>query len=320
MPLTDNPFGYGNLIPTGRPELQTANLELTKWSADALRFGSDQLLFSRFVQTGVDFGVGVGGTIRVPVLAWDRTISGTAPLTQGSSIPVGTTDLDYVDVNVNEFGRAYSKTAFFDYLTNMNYRNQLVMQLGFNFGVTWDAYIRDQFMGGVHGAYSNAAANSGLNIGSALSDEFGTQALNGSHIEQLRDHLKAQFVPTFPNGLYAMIGNAQTFRNIKQEQGWTNLQLYNLRGENIIRQSVGVFNGVAFFETEENTENHKSVIFGPGAVVQGFGSPMEIRVEGDWKQDFQRFMAFAWYLIGGAAPALRDKGTHAMVIRTGAST
>ena len=49
---------------------------------------------------------------------------------------------------------------------------------------------------------------------------------------------------------------------------------------------------------------------GASAYMQAFGLPMEIRYEPDYKQDFQRASAFAWYLVGETGTALVGKGTY----------
>ena len=309
-----NPFSYTEFVPTGAAAWRTANLELQQWATDVQRYGFDRLVFSEFLTTRTELGVGRGGSIIVPIMPWDRTATGTTELVEGSSIIVGTPTLDNYPVVVGEYGYGYTYPRTQDFFSNLDNRGQLLETLGFNFAVTWDALAYTVFSGGAHGMRTIAAGS--LDTGTAPAGLGGSIALDGTHIDEIYGSLVANQVPKFPDGLYRWVGNWSSIKSVAGEAGWQNLQLWNRGGQGLTFQDLGAYKGFRWISTEENTSDGTSFAFGPDVGVQAFASPVQIRHEPDFKQDFQRLQAFAWYIIGGVARSLGNKGTYCYVVKT----
>lgn len=314
-----NPFGYGEKLSGGVTfaNLNTASLILTQWSPDVLRYGKGMLVFAQTLSQRTELGKGKGNTIRVPIFG-EATSLGTTALTQGTSITIQNMSSDSVLVTIDEYGNGISRPQEEDYFSNIDLQNEVKQSLGWNWAKSWDRICQTVFDNSIHGAYTIASAGS-YTIGTNLTDdaEKGTGGLVGSVVDGVYDHLSNKMVPKFDNGLYAWVGNASTFRTLKNEAGWENFQLWNRGGIGLQYQVLGAYKGFLFIETNENMTAQKSYAFGQGVGVQAFGQPMEVRYEPDFQQDFGRVQAWAWYCIAGVQAALRDKGTHCLVVKTG---
>jgi len=314
-----NPFAYGDVLSLDTTKLSNASLILKQWSVDVLRYGRDKLVFANFLNSKTELGKGKGQTIQVPIYGEVPTL-GTSALTEGTSIPVATVALDSVSVTIDEYGNAIAKPAEIDYFSNINHTVELIESLGWNFAKSWDAVAKTVFDSAVHGVRTVGTAGS-YSIGSNLGNKNGDGTLTDEIVEAVYDHLTQQKVPKFGDGLYRWVLNNKQSRQIQRLADFKNLYTYQLGGRAIFSQVIGQYKGFLFIETEENMPSGTAIgyAFGPNVGVMAFGLPMEIRHEPDFKQDFQRLQAFAWYLIGGVAAALRDKGTHLLVVKSGVS-
>lgn len=311
-------FTYGNYFSYSKTDFSNASLVLKQWAVDVLRYGRPLLVFSDFLNTRTELGRGKGDTIYVPIYGEVESL-GTSPLQDGTSIPTATVSLDSVSVTIDEYGNAVTKPANIDYFNNLNNQAELLDSLSFNYAKSWDAVSKSVFEKGAHGLQWVGTTGS-WTIGSNISGATPQGTLDSDIIDAVYDHLKSNEVLPFPDGYYRWVLNTVQARQVKNTPEWQELQKYQpaTQGMGFIKQELGPYKGFVWIEANGNMDMSigEGYAFGMNVGAQAFGLPMDVRYEPDFKQDFQRMQAFAWYLIGGVAPALRDKGTTLLVVKT----
>jgi len=306
-------FNYD--ISIGSAQLGGDTLVMTQWSPEVIRYGKDQLVFTNFLNVKTELGKGRGDTIVVPIYGEMPTL-GTTALSEGTSVPIGTQDTDSISVTVAEYGRGLTKPHTVDYVNNINNATELQRSLGWNWGKSLDALAKGVFDGAQFALWTIGTAGS-YTFGSHKT-ELGVGTLTDDIIDYVYDKLKQAKAPAFPDGYYRWVTNNQGARQVKRLGTFNLIQIHNIMPMGIIAQEIGVYRGFRFIETVENMPtNPIGYAFGQGVGVQAFGMPVQIRYEANYKTDFGRVQGFAWLSIYGVAAALRDKGTHLVVVKTG---
>lgn len=315
MAFLSDPYGYGNFIGLGSSDLGPG-LVLTNWIPDVLRYGKDALVFPEFLRLDPrGFGREKGDTFVIPIYSWNSVA--TTALTAGTTIEVRTQTVGSVQVTLSEYGDALSKEGYIDYISNINNAAEVQQTLGQTWADTLNALAGDVFKNGLHGARSEDTSGSYYIGTNDPSDNWkGTGPISGSLVEAVYDKMKANKVPTFPDGKYRWVGNAVTLRPVKRLAGWENMQLYNMGGEGLRSQQLGVWQGFTFVETEEYCRNQESFVFGQEVGAYSFGNPMDIWYYPDFQDDAGRLQVWKWYAVLGLGATLRDKGTHLLVVKT----
>lgn len=301
--------------------LSGSSLILTQIAATSLSLARDLLVFPRFMDTRVELGKRRGDTIVVPIVN-DIGALGTTPLVSGTEISIQSMEYDSVSITIHEYGNGVAVENALEYFTNVRLREDLQQKLALNFGITWNELCYRVFYNTAHGYIGSLAGGSAATLFRVSGDwaraSSANATLNPDFVDAVYDALKSAKVPKFPDGYYRWIANAQTLRPLKNSSDWKQYQHYAAPGggPGIRTQDLGEYRGFRFIETEESLTNGVNIVFGPHVAAQAFGLPYQVRMERDWKQDFGRVDAFAWYLIGGVGAALRDKGTYCYIVKT----
>ena len=305
----------------GSGALAADSLVLKQWSPEVLRYGKDILVFANFLESRTELGKNKGDTVTVPIFG-EMAALGTTALAEGTTIPYGTQDQDSVDINIFEYGRALSRPMAVDYFSNIALQTQLLQSLGWNWAKSWDALCLGVFNGAAHGVRT-AAAGSLVAFGSNLTSAAGTGigSISEDNLDAIYLKMRQNKVPRFPDGYYRIITNPVGAGDYKRMENFELLQIHNpsYGFGGLVSQRIGRYKGFEFVETQESlpVSNKVSYVFGAGVGAQAFGMPMDVRHESDLDQDYGRHQGFAWYTIGGVGAALRDKGTHLIVLRHG---
>lgn len=312
-----NPFGYGDDLGLTQAGLSTAGLELTKWSPEVIRYGKDMLVFADFLENRTDraFGKKQSETYTVPIYPWGDVA--TTALTPGTSITVDDIGTDAISITLEEYGRGIGKEGMVDYISNIDNRTEIQINIARQWADTFDALSGVILGSSAHMVYTVASAGSHSAVTTAAGNQKGTGTITGTLVDYLYDQLRASpTVGKFTDGLYRWVGNSETLRAVKREAGWENMQLYQ-RGPGLRTQILGAWKGFLFVETEENTLKGKSLVFGETVGAFGFAKPMTVYYYPDYHSDANRLQVFKWHTILGIGTTLRDKGTTCITVRTG---
>lgn len=301
-----NPFGYGDSLSVTKDQLGSKSLILQQWASDVLELARPALIWPAYLPTKVELGRGKGDKITVPLdLTVENMGLGTVALVTGTSVPVGTTTWESVELSIDEYGRGLAKPYSIDYFSNIAMSNQIKKDLARNWGESWNTMAFGVFDNTVH--FIRTIADSGsISVGSGAHAGH----LSGSAVGLIYDELSSRKVPKFDDGLYRIVGNAKTLRSLKNDSGWENLQLYNRGGRGLEYSAIGKYEGFVFVEDEVQTTDGELLAFGKNVGAQAFGMPMKLEHEPNYKGDFNRVQAWAWLTIGGVGTALRDIGTY----------
>jgi hypothetical protein len=126
---------------------------------------------------------------------------------------------------------------------------------------------------------------------------------------------KSGVTPYTDRGLYVMISNGETFRNLKQGSVFQNLQIYqNLQG--IKYQILGEFSGFLFVETIEQTGKGTTHAFGRNVGGYGYGQLPSVYYYPDFMSDAGRMPVWKIVFYRGQGPIYRNKGTACIQIHS----
>jgi hypothetical protein len=310
--------GYGDMFSYTTAQARTDGFEVKNLSIPILRQAFSQLVFTRLLnQSRNAFGVGKGGTFTIPIaLDWGAPTSVT-PLTSGTAIGIGSQKLTSVSMAMYEYGTGVGYEGFTDWVTNLDIRNELVTTLGNHIGrmINWLDYdIISKTMWSIEvpatGSYRFIGSNRAGGTMQATYGELGPGGLAMAY-----DTFKKSLVmPATDRGLYLAVGNAESFRNLKQGSVFQNLSLYtDQRG--LRYQILGEFMNFLFVETEELTS--KGSIFLSGANVGGYGFGLNPRpfFYPDFGQDAGRLDVWKTLFYRGQGTIYRDIGTACIMVR-----
>jgi hypothetical protein len=315
--------GYGDVFGLTSSEMAGQNQVLTQWSGQILRLGMDQLVFPRFLSLtppGIVMGMGKGQTFRIPIFTWIEQTAGTTALTSGTTIPL----LDQGTLNVygtlDEYGRGIGMENTLDYFTKLDNGAALIETLANNRSRVINELARSVIHATPHNVVLGTAGTTGTTrigvTGAATHSAVGT--LSGEHMKNIRDFLRSKRVPTYANGLYTVIGNANAFRGLKNEGVFEQYNYYNNPGINngLVYQILGNWEGFTFVETEEGMDQGGTLkyfyVVAPEVGAQAYAKPISLYYYPDVNRDANRLNVIKWHMIAGFAQTLRDYGTRAL--------
>jgi hypothetical protein len=223
---------------------------------------------------------------------------------------------------------------------------KFVGKLARNFVLSWENQLRSIYLNTQWGFYSVASGS----MSSIKRDEAGTGlfSITGSMrttymdlvLRELRQvktgSLGTFIVGPYDDGLYRLVGNWNTIGYLTKEPDFVSLETRNQQrgGRGMIYQEIGEWNGFKIVNHALMPDG-TSIAHGRNVAIQAFGGqfedddidprditriedpvPFQIRYERNWKGDFNRAKAAAWYTVAGSSAALRDLATACIRIHT----
>ena len=308
--------GYGGMFGYTGGQVRADGFEPKHFAATVMRRAFSNLVFTRFMNESTDaFGVGKGGTFTVPIFL-DYGMPGTvSPLVSGTAITVGTQNVDSVTMKMYEYGTGIAYERILNWFTNIEVQNQLLVTLSnavsrgvnwLDFNTMWNTTFSMEVPAA--GSYSTILGTN-RHKGQATFGELGMGGL-----AYLYDQFKKNVVsPINDRGMYGIIGNSETLRNLKQGSVFQNAILYNsLQG--IRYQVLGEFMNFVFVETEEQMSKGTAFAFGDNVGGYGFGQMPNITYYPDFGQDAGRLPVWKILYYRGQDAIWRDKGTACVAI------
>lgn len=309
--------GYGNYIPVQYADWDGTGIIPQQWAQEVMRLATPSLHFNPLFKTRVELGRGKGDTINVPLFQ-PIVALGTTALVTGTEIVVRAQPQENVAISIVEYGNGIGFESTLEQVySNLAVRNELLTSLAENFAVTWNA-VQSSIAHAVNHFASIQTSAGSVSFGSGLPTGAGSTegSLTIAVLGTIRDTMVAEGVPTFADGLYRFLATPLNLRTVRQETTYQNLNYYtSLDGKTIMKPSNSFL--IEDFLVLEARGGAKSAISngtgiacGAAAFVQAFGLPMDIRYEPDYRQDFGRGQAYAWYLIGQTGHGLSRVGTY----------
>lgn len=310
--------GYGEMFSYNVANARADGFEVKSLSQSILRAAFGQLVFTRLLNQSKDaFGKGKGGTFTVPIAHDWGVPTSVAPLSSGTAISIGTQRMTSVSMSMFEYGTGIGYEGLTDWITNLDVRNQLITTLGNHVGrmINWLDY--DIISNAQHSIEVVAAGSYNLRLGTSRRQSQATYGeLGPGGLALAYDTFrKSLVVPATERGLYLAVGNAESFRHLKQGSVFQNLSLYtDQRG--LRYQILGEFMNFLFIETEELTGKGTVFVCGANVGGYGFGLPPKAYYYPDFGQDAGRLDVWKVLFYRGQGPIWRDSGTCAITIRS----
>lgn len=311
--------GYGDSFGLDKTAMSGQNQVLTQWSGEVLRLGRDMLVFSRFLSNtppGIVMGLSKGDTFRIPIFTWIEETAGTTALTSGTVIPLLTQGTLNVYGTLDEYGRGIGLENAIEYYTKVGRMEELLVTLADNRARVINELCRAIIhnTGHKYSATTGGITNDNSTAGTAKTEKFTSTTAKAVH-----DLLKKSKVPTYPNGLYVYVGNAEHLRSLKNEGVFETYSYYNntsfgLNG--IVYQVLGNWEGFTFIQTEEGMASHYGYALAPEVGAQAYAKPVSLYYYPDINSDAGRLNVVKWHMIAGFAKTLRDYGTRALRVWT----
>lgn len=332
-----NPFGYGEFLGFSRDQLGETGLFPTQWVEEALRLAMPSVYFPQVTPHLTELEKGQGDAIVVP-LEGEMVDTSWPSLVEGTSITVGSYNLDSFACIIQEAGRGLSiERLTRQYLVNNTYpgaAQKFTQKLASNFAMSWENELRGLYLSGDYSIQSVAAGSysdpglSPFNVDGTITVE----ALEACLDEFRSVHtgtLGTFVIPPFSDGLYRFVANWKTMKGLLADTDWRALQTRNqgIAGQGLIFQEMGPWNGFMLVRHDMMPDG-TCIAHGRNVAVQAFGGqfddeeipqdamqqitdpvPYQIRYEGNYRSDFWRAKAAAWYAVAGSAAALMNTGT-----------
>jgi hypothetical protein len=317
--------GYGDSFGHEVSDMRGIGHVLNQWSAQVLRQNQDMLVFSRFLSLappGITMGKQKGETFRIPIFDWIEDTAGTTALSSGTVIPLLDQATNAVTGTLAEYGRGIGLENLLEYYTKIDNGREVVETLANNRALILNELTRSVIDNTTHNMVCGSAATLGtarFNVSGAATNTAAT-ALDSVMVKAAYDHLKGARVPTFPNGLYVMIGDASSFRELKDEgvfaeYSYRNNTSFGLNG--LIYQVLGNWEGFTFVQTEEGmNQGTLQYVYAvaPNVGAQAFAKPISLYFYPDINSDAGRLNVIKWHMVAGFVPTLRETGTRALKI------
>lgn len=339
-----NPFGYGGDQGFTRTQLSNTGLFPTVWAQEAMALAMPSVYFPLVTPMRMELEARNGQNIIVPIHG-QMEDSSWPTLTEGTSIVVGSYNMDSFNVTVQEAGRGLAiERLVRQFLVDGSYpgdAQNFVNKLMANFALSWENQLRGVYLSGrfrivsaAQGSYSSLQNDLG-GTGAGGTGTLGQLALDAvlTQFRQVRTGTLGTFtVQPFDDGLYRCVGNWNTLKGLTKEADFVSLETRNQgrAGQGLIFQEIGEWNGFRIIRHDLMPDG-TALCHGRNTCVQAFGGqfedgdipadeimrmvepvPFQIRMENDWKNDFHRVKAAAWYVLAGSAKALIDTGTAAI--------
>lgn len=339
-----NPFGYGGDQGFTRTQLSSTGLFPTIWAQEALTFAMPTVYFPLVTPSRTELSVQSGQTIVVP-LHGEMTDSSWPTLIEGTSITVGSYNMDSMSVAVQEAGRGLAVERLVrQYLVDGSYpgdAQNFVNKLMRNFALSWENQLREVYLSGrfrivsaAQGSHSSLQSDLG-GTGAGGTGTFAQTTLDAvlAEFRQVRTGSLGTFIVNpYSDGLYRLVANWRTIRGLTKEADFVSLETRNQSraGMGMVYQVIGEWNGFSIVRHDLMPDG-TVLCHGQNVAVQAFGGqfedsdipaedilrleeplPFQIRFERNWKNDFHRVKAAAWYVMAGSAKSLIDTGTAAI--------
>lgn len=342
-----NPFGYGDNLGFSRTQIGNAGLIPTEWLNEGFQFALPGVYFPNVTPSITEMGAGAMQNVVVPLVG-EMVDTSWPTLSRGTSITVGSYNMDSITVLLSEAGRGIEAERFLQQLMKPNLYpgepRRFAQKLTNNLVMSWENELRSIYLNCKFAIKSVAAGSyttirdssamvSGAASGTARADIF-DYVLNNFRTPRIGT-FGTFVVPPYEDGLYRAVGNYSTIRGFFTDTQWQNLQTrnQNLAGRGMIVRDLGDFGGFRWIEHPLMPDG-TILTHGRNCVAQAWGGlfaedaitpnsimtvrdsviPFQLRWEFDWQNDFHRSKACAWYTVAGSAAAMRDIGTHAIII------
>lgn len=335
-----NPFGYGDALGFSRDQIGESGLIPTQWLNEGFSLALPSVYFPQVTPYMSQLEKMEGDSIVVP-LEGQMTDTSWPVLSEGTSIGVGSFNMDSQAVIIKEAGRGLAiERLARQFLKDGSYpgaMQKFASQLINNFTLSWENQLRGLYLSGNFWIRNVANGSfSGVNSGAPTN---GTGTLTTDALDAVLDEFRTTHTGTlgtfviqpFDDGLYRFVGNWRTIKGLLTDSDWRTLQTNTegMLGRGLIYQEMGPWNG--FMIVMHNLmPDGTCLAHGRNVAVQAFGGkfdddmppesyqqlnepvPFQIRYESDWKHDFHRAKAAAWYALAGSAGALMNTGTSAV--------
>ncbi len=316
--------GYGNMFSYTKQNIQADGFEVKHLGGSIMRKAFGQLVYARFMNESKDsFGLGKGGTFTVPIFNDWGVIATVQPLVSGTAIGIGSQKVDSVSMTIGEYGTGIGYETQGDFITNLGIRDQLVTTLGNHIArmINWQCYdvVVNNALFTIEvpsaGSYSSLLGTN--RIGNIDRSGFGELGAGG--LAKVYDTFRTSLVsPITARGNYIVVGNARTFRNLKNGSVFQNQGLY-VKFQGDTWQTLGDFMGFTFVETEELAGNGTTLFLGNNAAGYGFGQLPRTWYYPDYGQDAGRLSVWKTIYYLGLGAIWRNKGTSAILVRSNTS-
>jgi hypothetical protein len=217
-----NPFGYGDTLGFSRNQLGQTGLFPTQWVEDALRLAQPGVYFPQVTPIRTELERRKGDSIVVPIDG-EMTDTSWPTLTEGTSISVGSFNMDSFAVILKEAGRGLSVERLVrQFLVDGMYPDDargFVQKLSNNFAISWENELRGLYLNGDFNIRS-AAAGSYTGVINTLGAVDGTITNEGLDVvlQEFRTvhtgTLGTFIIPPFSDGLYRLVGNWASMRGL----------------------------------------------------------------------------------------------------------
>jgi hypothetical protein len=309
-----------------------------------MRLAMPSVYFPLITPSRTELESNTGDTIVVPVHG-EMEDSSWPTLTEGTSITVGSYNMDAFTVALTEAGRGLAVERLVrQFLVNGSYpgdAQNFVNKLMRNFALSWENELRGLYLGGRFRIVSAAAGSySSLQSDLGGTGAGGTGTIRAAALDAVLNEFRTVktgtlgtfIVPPFEDGFYRAVGNWNTIKGLTGEADFISLETRNQgrAGQGLIFQEIGEWHGFRIVRHDLMPDG-TVLCHGRNSIVQAFGGqfddsdipeedilrmtdpvPFQIRMESNWKNDFHRVKAAAWYVLAGSSKALIDTGTHAI--------
>ncbi len=310
--------GYGGAFGYTGANVRTDGWEPKHFAGTVMRKAFSELVFSRLGNESTDaFGVGQGGTFTVPIAQDFGQPTSISALTSGTAITLGTQKWDSVTMVMNEYGTGIAYERILDWFSAIPVQNQLITSLSnhvsrainlLDFQVLNSCKFAMEVPAA--GSYSTILGTNRAGISQATMGELGMGGL-----ALLCDSFKVRVVSPFNRrGMFGLVANSETLRNLIQGSVFQNRELYNsLQG--ITYSVLGDFMNFTAITTEEQMTKGTAFALGLNTFGFGFGKQPSVTFYPDFGQDAGRLPVWKVLWYRGQDAIWRDKGTACVMIR-----
>jgi hypothetical protein len=281
-------------------------------------------LFPQFTTYYEELDRKPGDTLHVPI-SNEIAHAGTAPLVDGTGIPVQAYETERIDVQVAEYGNGVGAQRLILDMSLPDLPPEIDEKLGNDWTYSMN-YLAAQQFDYVGHQLSILAGGVGTKVWSnsptGTCPVAGTGSLCRDTLGQIYDHFQTigseTVVPQLEipgyGAYYGLIAHPNDTRDIKNDVTWENLQLYNLQGRGLFTSRVGVLEDHVIFETNMGVTAGTAYAFGADAVCLAVSTPLELYYYPDFAQDAKRAQVWKWYSVFNFAHAMAIKGSHALKV------
>lgn len=275
-------------------------------SAELLKLAALEFKFVPFTKKITAFGRKMGETITLPYYK-PLTEPTSAELEEKTRIPIDPLTMGQYTITIKEWGRGVEYTSLAEDLSALSPNDGAQKALKDQMSLSMDAAAAAAFTG------TNAKiAFQPTSLTNGTFDTDGTPSttalvnLTKDHLGVIRDYLANTIhAPFYTGDHYIMLAATKALRGLKNDRVIQAFNLYLQKGDLLYRGEIGMVESIRCIEV--NHENALSNGIGSGSVLGEavvFGSDAvgrieidypHLRVDPNYKGDFGRRKAVAWY-------------------------